>query len=134
MSQENVEVVRRGYEAFSRGDLSTAMEPMAPDVEWAGVLVRLLGVNPVRGKDALLRFFTRDLPQGFTDFEARPSSLEDLGDAVLVETHYSGRGRASGASVSLTCFSLIAFDGGRVVSFRDYDTKEEALEAVGLSE
>jgi ketosteroid isomerase-like protein len=34
MSQENVEVVRRGYEAFNRGDFDAAMEVVHPEIEF----------------------------------------------------------------------------------------------------
>ena len=135
MSEENVEVVRRGYEAFARGDLDGVLEIMDPDVEWAPVIAPILGVEPVRGKDALRRFFTEDLVQGFDDFEATPVSIEDLGaETVLVNTHYFGRGRASRVPVSLDTFSLIVVRNGKTVSFRDYGTRSEALKAAGLSE
>jgi len=134
MSEENVEVVRRAYEAFARGDLDGVLEAMDPDVEWAPAIAPLLGVEPVRGKDALRRFFTQQLPEGFVDFEATPSSIEDLGDTVLVNVRYFGRGRVSGVPVSLEVFSLITLSGGQVVTLRDYETRVAALEAAGLSE
>ena len=34
MSQENVEIVRRGINAFNRGDLDEVLADYAPDVEW----------------------------------------------------------------------------------------------------
>jgi len=34
MSEENVEIVRRGYTAYSRGDMETAAIDFAPDIEW----------------------------------------------------------------------------------------------------
>jgi len=36
MSEENVEIVRRMWEAFLAGDVPTALSFYAPDVEWAG--------------------------------------------------------------------------------------------------
>ncbi len=134
MSQENVEVVRRGYEAFARGDIEGVLEIMDPDVEWAPAIAPLLGVEPVRGRDELRHFFTRDLTEGFDDFEATALSIEDLGDAVLVHTRFFGRGRASGVPVSLEAFSLVTLRNGKAVSYRDYETKAEALEAAGLRE
>jgi ketosteroid isomerase-like protein len=134
MSQETVEVVRRGFEAFACDDLDGVMEVMDADVEWAPAMAPILGVEPVRGKDALRLFFTRDLVEGFDDFEAKPLSIEDLGDDVLVNIGYFGRGRTSGVPVSLETFALIVVRGGKVTSFRDYDTKVEALEAAGLRE
>jgi ketosteroid isomerase-like protein len=34
MSQENVEIVRRGYEAFNRGDIDGVVGLLAPDFEY----------------------------------------------------------------------------------------------------
>src|SRR5437764_1181383 len=112
MSQENVEIVRTGYDAFARGDLDGVLAMMDPDVEWVPAIAPLLGVEPVRGRDALRRFFTHDLPEGFDDFEAKAASIEDLGDAVLVSTHYFARGRTSGAPVTLETFSLLILRDG----------------------
>ena len=134
MSEENVELVRRGFEAFARDDLDRVLELMDPDVEWAPVIAPMLGVEPVRGKDALRRFFTQDLVEGFDEFEARPLSIEDLGDNVLVNIGYVARGRASGVPVSLETFALIVMRGGKLTSLRDYNTKAEALEAARLTE
>jgi hypothetical protein len=94
---------------------------MDPDVEWAAAIAPLLGVEPVRGRDELRRFLTRDLPEGFDGFEATALSMEYLGDAVLVHTRFFGRGRASGVPVSLEAFSLVTLRNGKTVSYRDYD-------------
>ncbi len=135
MSEENVELVRRGFEAFARDDLDGVMEFMDPDVVWAPVIAPILGVEPVRGKEALRRFFTRDLVESFDDFEAKPLSIEDLGgDNVLVNIGYFAHGSASRVPVSLETFALIVLRGEKLTSLRDYDTKAEALEAAGLSE
>ena len=132
MSQENVEIVRGGYEAFARGDIEGVLEIMDDGIEWAPALAPLLGVEPVRGKDALRSFLIEDIASGFDDFEARPKSIEDLGDSVLVHIHYAGRGRASGVPVALEAFSLVTLRDGKTISYRDYETKEAALKAAGL--
>ena len=38
MSEENVEVVRRGYQAFNRGDLEAMVADLAPTFEYLGAL------------------------------------------------------------------------------------------------
>jgi ketosteroid isomerase-like protein len=38
MSQENVETLRRGYEAFNRRDIDGALEGLDPEVEWPNML------------------------------------------------------------------------------------------------
>jgi ketosteroid isomerase-like protein len=54
--------------------------------------------------------------------------------SILVNTHYSGRGRSSGIPVDLEMFSLIVVRDGKALSYRDYETWAVALEAAGLRE
>ena len=97
MSRENLEIVRSGYEAFARGDIEGVLEIMDPEVEWAPALAPLLGVGPVRGKEALRRFLTEDIPSGFDDFESRPLSIEDP------VTRCSSTRTSSGEAVPAAC-------------------------------
>jgi ketosteroid isomerase-like protein len=34
MSQENVEIVKRAYEAWNRRDMAAVLSACAPDIEW----------------------------------------------------------------------------------------------------
>ena len=46
MSQENVEIARRAYEAFNRGDLQAMVADLAPNFEYAttGAIPGMTGV------------------------------------------------------------------------------------------
>jgi ketosteroid isomerase-like protein len=57
MSEENVELVRTGYEAWNRSDLDGVLAVFAPDVEL--VTTRLfVGLDPVyRGHDGFKKFW-----------------------------------------------------------------------------
>ena len=82
------------------------------------------------------RFLTRDLfEEGFDEFRAEPLSYEDLGDDhVLVMTRYDVRGESSGVEMDQRFATLYGLREGKVVTMRDYPTRADALEAVGLSE
>ena len=43
MSQENVEAIRRRYEAFDRGDIDGVLELLHPDVDWHPAIAPILG-------------------------------------------------------------------------------------------
>src|SRR5918996_4014298 len=131
MSEENVELVRQGYAAFARGDVASVLRLMDDAADWTPAIAQLLGVASLHGKRALEHFFAVDIPEGFVDFAAVPVSVEDLGEAVLVQVHYSATGRSSGAVVDLEAFGLFKFREAKIVEFRDYETKNEALEAAG---
>jgi uncharacterized protein len=135
MSQENVETVRGGYEAFARGDLDAVLDRLAPDVDWHPAIAPILGVETVRGREAVRRFFTRDLFEGFDQFRAEPLSFEDLGDDhVLVMVRYVGRGERSGIEMDQRFATLYELRDGKTVTMRDYLTRAEALETARLRE
>ena len=134
MSRENVEILRQGFEQFARGDVESVLERLDPDVDWRPAIAPILGVESVRGREAVKEFFTRDLFEGFDEFHAEPLAYEDLGDAVLVTVRYVGRGESTGLEVDQTFVSLYRLRDGKTVRMRDYPTRAEALEAAGLSE
>ena len=58
----------------------------------------------------------------------------DAGDSVVVAFRWWGRGKSSGVPVESDFFGVHDLRDGKIVRFRQYDTRAEALEAAGLSE
>lgn len=134
MSLENVETLRLGFEAFNRGDMDKVLDLVGPDPEWAPGILPLMGGKAIHGKDAVRRFLSEELWEAFDEFRAEPLSFEDLGDSVLARTRYVAHGERSGLKVEQAFFSLYTFRDGKIVRFRDFETRSEALEAAALSE
>jgi ketosteroid isomerase-like protein len=135
MSEENVELVRQAFEAFNRDDRATVTRLAAPDAELHSVAGPLLGAGTIRGREAILKFFWEDLPEVIEGFRSSPEEFTDLGDdRVLVVARYEGRGRESDVEVNMRVASVYQIRDGMVASVRDYGSREEALEAAGLSE
>jgi ketosteroid isomerase-like protein len=133
MSQENVELVRQGFEAFNRGDRATVTRFLAPDVEWHSLAGPILGVGKIRGREAMLKFLWQDLPESIEGFRIRAEEVTDLGnDRVMVVARYEGRGRSSDVEVDQRIASVYEVRDGMAASVRDYETRAEALEAAGL--
>ena len=125
---ENVEIARKGVEAYARGDLDTALASVDPDIIW----------NPVeeaatQGHDAIRANLER-WETDFEDFEATPEEYIDAGDQVLVTIHWSGRGRGSGVQVDIRTYNLYTFRDGKVIRMDEFTERSDALEAAGLSE
>jgi ketosteroid isomerase-like protein len=133
LSERNVDQLRAGFQAFATGDIDAVMDLFDDDVEWSPAIAPLLGVETIRGKEALRRFFVRDLFDGFDEFRAEPLSIEDFGDYALVTTRYTGRGERSGIEMDQTYSSVYEIREGKTVWFRDYETREQALEAIGAT-
>jgi uncharacterized protein len=56
MAQDNVELLRKTYDAFGRGDIPAVMESFADDINWQAPAVLPHGMD-ARGKDEVGRFF-----------------------------------------------------------------------------
>ncbi len=117
MSEENVEIVRRGFEAYSRRDWSAAMETLADEAEWHPYLGQI-GSGIRRGRDQIeqmLREIDVDL-----DLNIDGEDFVDLGDHVLVSVHAHGQGRESGASVDARWCQLWSLRKAEVVKVAAY--------------
>jgi ketosteroid isomerase-like protein len=137
MSQENVERIRRGYEAFNRGDLAGAAKDFDPSFEWR-ISLQLPDSPPdetYRGPEDIIRFW-ETWRAAFDDFRIELEEIIDAGDHVIVFARVRGRGVGSGADVETPTFPQVWTLGhdGRPVRVEMYPGRAEALEAVGLSE
>jgi len=68
------------------------------------------------------------------EFYFEPREFIDAGDEVLVPHFQRGRARGGGFESREETTVVYTVRDGRVVRIREYDTKEEALEPVGLRE
>ena len=133
MSQENTELVRRGYEAFAQGDIEAALAMFHPDIQVEDHERSLETPTSYHGRDGFLTLFAT-VNEGFSDVRYTPEELTDVGDRVLVKVRRTGRGRASGAQVEERQFHVWDMVAGRAVRFRVYLDRNQALEAAGLRE
>jgi ketosteroid isomerase-like protein len=134
ISQEKLANLRRGYEAFNRGDPSVASDLATPDVEWGttGTFPGLVGVY--RGPDALPRWMDT-IRSAWEKFEVTPDEVvRDEGDVLVVAELQRGRGRGSGVHVEMRVFSVYSFREGKIRRRQAFTEREAALEAAGLRE
>lgn len=133
MSQEPLEIVRRGYEAFSRGDPEGMVADFAPTFEYVTTGTVPGAQHVYRGPEGWLEF----LAWMRNDFDGARAEVHDLieaGDQVLASVTLRGRGKQSGAEVSWDVWHLWTARDGKVVRGQGFTTRNEALEAAGLSE
>jgi ketosteroid isomerase-like protein len=135
MSQENVDVVRRLWDAADRRDTETALALYDPDVELdvSGFPIEATEGHHYRGHDGLRRLF-REWREFWEQAESTLVELVDAGDRVVGVYTYRARGRASGIPVESTFAALWTVNRGRVIRVEWCGSRDMALEAVGLSE
>jgi SnoaL-like domain len=138
MSQENVEIVQRGIEAFNRGGPAAAVSSgvFVDEVVWDGTRSGIPGVGVVRGIDDVQGFFEKEWFAAFPfgDWEIHMDEPIDNGDQVVFTSHQRGRGASSGAGAALTLGNVFTVDSGQIVRMQIFQRPEEALEAAGQSE
>jgi ketosteroid isomerase-like protein len=134
MSQEKVEIVRQAAAAFNRGDLDTLVESWSDDIDHRAIEGALDDRGAMHGKEAV-RAYMQDWLDMFDNLRTEAVELIDAGeDRVIAVTRISGRAKLSGVETDLTYAALYTIRDGKIARGREYWTKEQALEAAGLSE
>jgi SnoaL-like protein len=149
MSQENVEIVRQGADAWRGVDLVSAFEDpdflqgleafaalmFAPEFEF-----RFVGPPPLetagagRGLEGFVRAW-RDWLSDWETFQIDPGEPVDVGDGrVLVPLRLSGRARVAGMTLQERSAAIYTFRSQKLRAWDAYLYESEALAAVGLSE
>jgi ketosteroid isomerase-like protein len=133
MSEENVEIVRRGYEAYNRGDREGMVADLAPEFEY-----ETTGAIPgVRTHYEGPEGWVEGVGWLASEFESPRVEIRELieaGDQVLALITVRGRGKQSGAEARWDLWQLWTIREGKVVHGQGFLSRAEALEAAGLRE
>jgi ketosteroid isomerase-like protein len=133
MSQENVEMVRRGIDAFSRGDLEGILDDLSPKFEF-NPSGRFMDTQATyRGREGFVDFWRR-FQAAWEEITVSIERIEDLDNRVLTLGTFHGKGGGSGVAVDAEAAWLHTIQDGLIVHLRSFATWKEALEAAGLSE
>ena len=130
MSQENVEIVRRMYEAFYGGDAAGALAYFDPEVV-VDVSRRLEG-GISHGRDELNKMISEWVGT-FDEWREEIAEILDRGSQVYVLAVQHGRGKGSGVEVEERYALIYEVEGDKITRMTMYGEPAEALEAVGLS-
>jgi ketosteroid isomerase-like protein len=128
MSQENIERIKAGFAAHNRGDLDALVQLYDPEVVFETLL---LGTH--HGNDAI-RLIYEENQKTLSGYDVVPVELIDAGDRVVAVAQMVGTGPVSQIALDDRFAFVFTFRGERIVREQAFRNREEALEAVGLSE
>ena len=97
MSEENVEIVRRVYDAFHRGDIEAALAYFDPDVVADASQARP-DLPTGHGREELRRI-VMSWVGSWDEWREEIEEMRDVGSQVLVFIVQHGRGKGSGIEV-----------------------------------
>src|SRR5438874_2783988 len=129
MSQENVEVVKAGFEAWNTGDMDALHDLYDPDV-----IVRAAEgwpePGPYVGREAVMRQWEEQREAFDADAIEPISDFIEAADRVVVRVIWRGAGYGPEANLELT--GVFTVRKGRIFGTEFFWDHAEALEAVGL--
>jgi ketosteroid isomerase-like protein len=88
MSEENVNLVHGGFDAFNRRDLDAFLTRCDHDVEFISYWLQVDGGGAYRGHDGVRDWWER-LLDVYPDFTAEVEDVRDLGDRTVSRVRFS---------------------------------------------
>ncbi|MGA6947996.1 MAG: nuclear transport factor 2 family protein [Solirubrobacterales bacterium] len=134
MSQENVETMRRSYEAMNSAlasgeDLLPLMEGIDPDI------VVEMGVleGTFHGREGFVQFIEGQAAV-FDNLRCDPEEIIDAGESIVVPMRLTGKARNTGLPLDYRAIHVWTLRNGKAIRLRLYESRDKALEAAGLRE
>jgi ketosteroid isomerase-like protein len=121
VSEANVQLARRGFEAVARGDFDALRDLLDPDVKWHGS--EGPGERSCHNRDEALHFMRQAVARGAL---GQLVDVIDAGDQVIVVMR---PGKPVEPGESPLRANLTTFRHGKVVHMVAYETPEAALAA-----
>jgi ketosteroid isomerase-like protein len=132
MSQADIETLRVGYEAVSRGDWDAATRFANPEFELR-TADRVVNPGTYRGPDEVRRFF-EDQFAPFEEVVVEPQEFFERGDQIVAFVRTRLRPTGSSAVVENRIGHLWTMREGKATRLQVFPRREDALEAAGLRE
>jgi ketosteroid isomerase-like protein len=132
MSQENVELVQRIFEAVGRGDLEAAADTLDPDIEIVDFDIPDAGFY--HGREGFFAWLAR-WDEGWESWKVEDLEFRSVGDAqVLALFRIVTKGKGSGIEMDRLDAIAYRLRDGKVIRSEYFNDRQQALEAVGLRE
>ncbi len=129
MSQENVEIVKATFRGWEDAGVEGMLPLFHEDIEYLPMEER----GAINGHDPMREYFERWM-EPWDEFQIEPTEFRERDDYVFNGVAMKARGRGSGVETKMEYWQVWLFRDGKVLRWEEYLDRDEALEAVGLSE
>jgi ketosteroid isomerase-like protein len=132
MSEQNESLVRRAYEAYSRGDTAKLLDIIDPGLQWTYLDPSLAEPEPqtCHGREQLQWALEGRAERGL---RSEVEEIAALGDKVMVTVHTPGIDRQRVRQADDRNFLVLTLREGRVIAMRACRDRAEARDFAGLS-
>jgi ketosteroid isomerase-like protein len=132
VSDQNVQIARRTFDAIRARDIDGLVELYDPDIEFEPLTGIQVEIGGYRGHAGVRRYF-EEITQVWDVMLPHADDVRAVDDQVVILGGCAVRGRGSGAISDNPMAWVLTFRDGKVLRHRAYRSREEALDAVGLA-
>ena len=132
MSEENADRLRTVIDAFNKREGTAFDRLLAADAEIVPVRAALEGTT-YRGNSAGSQYCSA-VDETWESLRWEVDEIRGIDELAIAVGHIRGKGRETGATIDTSSGWVAQFRDGLITRFRTYTSREDALEAAGLSE
>lgn len=118
MSQANVQMMQKLYEAFNQGDIQTVLNKMDEQITW-----KEADGDAYVGPQAILSGLFDSLGSNWDHFQVTPEEFLDAEAHIVTLGTYTGVNKATGSSLRLPFAHIWGVHDGRLVRFQEYSVQ-----------
>jgi uncharacterized protein len=118
MSQENVDLVRGGYDDFNSGNIEGVLARYHPEIEWIEPGGGNAPSGTFHGRDSVANDVFATVPANFDEFTCTVEDVSDQGDTVVVTARFRGKNK-SGAELDAKAEHPNEVRDGQIVRFEN---------------
>lgn len=133
MNKHIIDNLRRGYDAFSRGDIQGAVDALDldPDILWSEPESFYAG-GIYRGPQGVAQYLTLSY-EASEKVQSLPEEILEVGDKIFVLVHFQAWPKGGGQPREGRIADVYTVQAGKIVQMQAYSDPEEARNAIGPS-
>ena len=130
MSEENVEIVRGGYDDFNSGNIEGVTARLDADAQWVEPGGGNAPSGTFEGPDSVANEVFAPVSENFDEFTCSVEGARDDGDTVVVTARFKGKNK-SGTELDTQAEHVWELRDGKVARFENKVDQEAWAEAWG---
>jgi ketosteroid isomerase-like protein len=128
VSERNLEIVQRGFEAFNESGVEGIIPLIHPDFEATTPPNLASEPDTYRGPDGIRRWFD-SFDEVMDEIRWEPHGFHEAGDKVVVEFTLRARGKITGLAFGQNAVMVWDLRDGKAIRVELFQTLEEAMTA-----
>jgi uncharacterized protein len=130
VAQEDIDLIRRLYDAFNSGGLDAIYEWLDPEIEWVNP-PESIDHQTFHGHEGVAAWYRELLSPQFDSVTFHPEEFVEIGGRIVVRCRGAVRTRGTGHELELPFTHLVTVRGGKVASVRMFSDTSEAMRVAG---